>query len=115
MRVRQTRYGGPEMRSRIVPELGDERMLFERPLHHRALDALAAAVDQPHFTEASLVRSAHIFLHDVHDLTRREGMQVEEVFDRNLVHSPILRGTRLRAYALGRGRPALAPHVARRT
>ena len=60
------------MRSRIVPELGDEGMPIERLLDHRALDALAAAVDQPHLTEARLMRGAHVFLHDVHDLTRLE-------------------------------------------
>ena len=72
MRLHQTRYSGTQMGLRIVPELGDERMLIQCLLHPRALDALAAAVDQPHFTEPCLMRGAHIFLHDVHDLTRFE-------------------------------------------
>ena len=74
------------MGSGVVPELGDKRMLIERSLDQPALDAAAAAVDQPHFPEPRLVRGTHIFLHDVHDITRRKGVQVKEVFDRKLVH-----------------------------
>ena len=70
------------MRAGIIPELSDERMLVERPLDHGALDALAAAVNQPHFPETRLVRRADIFLHDIDNLTRREGVQVQRVFDR---------------------------------
>ena len=70
------------MRAGIIPELSDERMLVERPLDHGALDALAAAVNQPHLTKAGLMRRAHVFLHYVDNITRREGVQVEGVFDR---------------------------------
>ena len=74
------------MRARVVPELDDEWMGVERPLNHRALHTLTAAVDQPHLAKARLVRRAHVLLHNVHDITRCEGVQVEKIFDRDLVH-----------------------------
>ena len=71
-----------EVSARIVPELGNQWVRVERPLNHGALHPLAPPVNQPHFAKAGLMRRAHVFLHNVHDLTRRKGVQVEGVFDR---------------------------------
>lgn len=82
MRLQQSSDGRTEVGSRFVPEFGDQRMAVERTLHHRSLHALAAPVNQPHLAESCLVCGTDIFLHNVHHITRREGVQVEEVFDR---------------------------------
>ena len=61
-------------------------MLIERPLHDRALDTLAAAVNEPYLLESRRVSGAHILLDNVRDIARRERMKVERVFDRDFVH-----------------------------
>ena len=64
-----------------VPEFDNQRMPLEHLLHDAALDAFAAAVNQAHLTEAELVRGVDVLLDDRRDVTRREGMQVDMVFD----------------------------------
>ena len=52
------------MRFRGVPEFDDERMPLERLLHDAALNALAAAVNQPDLTQSGVVRRVDVFLDD---------------------------------------------------
>lgn len=66
----------PQMRRGIVRKLQHERMAFERLLHDGALDAYAAAVDEPHFAEPRCVRCRHIFLDDRWDVSRCERVEV---------------------------------------
>ena len=61
-------------------------MLIECALDHRTLNAFAATVDQAHLAEARLMRRPNVLMHDVDNVTRREGMKVQGVFDRDLVH-----------------------------
>ncbi len=82
MRSQQSSDGRTQVGSRFVPELGDQWMLIQRTLDHRSLHTLAAPVNQAHFAESCLVCGTDVFLHNVHHITRREGVQVEEVFDR---------------------------------
>src|SRR5688572_24460885 len=50
------RDGGAQVRLGRVTEADDERVTFERLLHHAALHPLATAMNQPHFAEALPVR-----------------------------------------------------------
>ena len=75
------------MTLRRVPERLHERMRLQRRLHDPALHAAAAPVNQPHFPQARVVRRAHVLLDDRSDVPRAEGVQVEEVLDRDAVHS----------------------------
>jgi hypothetical protein len=52
------------MRLSGIPELLDERMLLQRVLHDPALHAFAPPVNQPHFTQAALVRSTDVLVDD---------------------------------------------------
>ena len=83
--VRQAGDCGAEVRLRRVPELDDQRMLLERLLNDAALNALAASVDQPHFAEPGFVRGIDVLFDDGCDVARRERVEIERVFDRDLV------------------------------
>jgi len=76
-------------------------------VHDFALHADAAAVDEPDLTKASLNRLIQVLFNHNPDFPRLESVQIDEVFDRNLVHD--CRGgrfLRLRADALAlRGPP----------
>jgi len=71
------------VRARIVPEFGDARMTLERGLHETALNAAPAPVDEPHLAQTGGGRRRHEFDDDRRDVARREGMQVDLVFDRD--------------------------------
>ena len=58
------------MRRGIVPELGDERMPFERLLHDGALGAAAAAMHEAELSKAGLMRGVDVFLDDGRDVAR---------------------------------------------
>ena len=73
------------MRISVVPELGDERMLFERSLHDPALHAAASTVHEPQFAQAGFVRRADELLHHGRDVTRSKGVEIELRLDGNLV------------------------------
>lgn len=60
----ESRDRGAEVRFGCVPELGDERMPFERPLYDSALNACAAPVNQSNFAEAGRVRFCDVLVHD---------------------------------------------------
>ena len=70
----------------IVPELADERVLIERSLDQGALHPTATPVNQPDFSESSLMRRYQILPNNVHDIPRRKGMQVERVLDGQFMH-----------------------------
>lgn len=72
-----------EMRFRGVPELDDQRMVLERVLHDAALYPFAATVDQAHFAQAGIVRGANVLGHDRRNVSRREGVKIERIRDRN--------------------------------
>jgi hypothetical protein len=68
---------GAEMRLRRVEELGHERVPLERVLHDAALDALAAAVNQPHFHEPCGVCRGHVLVDHRRDVTRLERVEIQ--------------------------------------
>ena len=73
-----------EVRLQRVPELGDERMILQRLLHDAPLHALASTVNQAHLAKPRFVRGGDVLGDDRRDVARREGMEVERVFDWNL-------------------------------
>jgi hypothetical protein len=79
---------------RRVPELRDERVAIEGLLDDAALDALAAAVNQPDLTKAGVVRSGDVLLDHRRDISWRERVEVQEIFYRD-AH------TRVRSLELG--------------
>ena len=56
-------------------------------MHHLALDSDPPAMDDADLVEASLDGLIKVFLYNDLNLARLKCMQVERVFDRNLVHS----------------------------
>src|SRR5262245_39406995 len=62
-------------------------MPFQDRADDLALNANAAAMDNPDLTKSTLDRLIQIFLHDDLNLGRLESVQIDGVFDRNLVHS----------------------------
>jgi hypothetical protein len=70
-----------KMRLCGIPELRDQRMGAQVTLDGRALDALAATVDQPHDVEACGVSGVEIVVDNGEDVPRREGMQIDRVLD----------------------------------
>ena len=79
----QAGHSGAEMRFRRVPELGDERVAFKRLLNDAALHAAAAAVNQAHLAQPAFRRRADVLLDNRLDITRRKGVQVQRVFNRD--------------------------------
>ena len=73
------------MRLRGIPVILDQRMVGEDLVNHRALDALAAAVNQPHLAQPGLVGRVDVFIDHGWDVARGERMQIERAFDWNLV------------------------------
>jgi hypothetical protein len=51
------------------------------------LDSDASAVNDAHFTEPALDSLVQVLLYHYRDFTRLKGMEIDRVFDRNLVHS----------------------------
>ena len=83
----KSRESRAEMRVRVVPELGDERMTVEHGLDDGALHALASAMDQPNLGETGLVRRVHKLFDDGRNICGQKGVEIELVFDRNLLHA----------------------------
>jgi len=52
-------------------------MAVERRLHHPALDAAPAPVDDADLTEPGLRSGGHVFLHDRGDVAGRERVEIE--------------------------------------
>jgi hypothetical protein len=72
-----------EVRFRRVVKRRDQGMLLQGGLDDRALDALAASVDQPNLPKPGLVRGAQVFLDHRRDVPRRERVKIDRVFDRD--------------------------------
>jgi len=59
-------------------------MAVEGRLHDAALHALATSVHEPHLGQTGPVRRGHELGHDIGDVARLEGVQVELALDRDL-------------------------------
>ena len=59
-------------------------MAVERRLHDAALHAAAAAVDEAHLAQAGLGRGVDVLVDHRRDIARRERVQVELGFDRDM-------------------------------
>ena len=70
------RFGG-------VMELDDQRMLLQHRVDDAALNALAAAVNQPDLAYPRLVCGGEVFGDDRRDVPRSERMQIECALDRD--------------------------------
>lgn len=71
------------MCGRIIPEFGDARVPVERGLDDAALHTLAASVYQADRRDAGRRGGVDVLGDDGRNIGRREGMEVELVFDRN--------------------------------
>jgi len=60
-------------------------MPFQRSLDQCTLDALPAAVNQANLPQSGGCRGPHVLLGDGHDIARVKGMQVDGIFDRDVV------------------------------
>jgi hypothetical protein len=96
----------------VVFEFHHQRMPFQRLLNDAALDALAAAVNQPHHAKPRSVSFVQVFLDDRWDVAWSEGVKVEFRFDRDLMrlvvrclHFSLRAGLHPHALSLG-GPPA---------
>jgi hypothetical protein len=67
----------------VVPEFRDLRVPLEGRLHDRALDSATAAMHEPHFPQTRFGGGAHVVCHNSRDVSRRECVKVELVFDGN--------------------------------
>jgi len=68
-------------------------MLVEHFLNDPALYALAAAMNEPDESQAGLVRGPEVVIDDEPYVSRREGMEVQRVFDRDLQFATFLSGS----------------------
>src|SRR3954471_23272463 len=78
-------HGRAEMGARRVVERTHQRVAFERGLDDAALHAGAAAVNQANLAQPGTMRGADVLVDDRTDVARVEGVEVERVFDWNLV------------------------------
>jgi hypothetical protein len=60
-------------------------MVLECLLDDASLNALAASVNQPHFAQAGFMRGTDVLLDDRCDVARRERMEIDRVFDGDLL------------------------------
>lgn len=70
-----------EVGSRVVPELGDERVSLERRLNEAALNTAASPVHETHLAPPSPGSSVYVVCDDASDIPRGEGVQVYLGFD----------------------------------
>ena len=71
------------MCGRVVPELVDARVAFERGLNDPALHAPAAPVDEPYLAKAGGGRRVHVLGDDGRDVAGREGVEIQLALDRD--------------------------------
>lgn len=60
-------------------------MVLECPLDDASLNALPASVNQPYFAQSGFVRGTDVLLDDRRHIPRRERVEVERVFDWDLL------------------------------
>ena len=70
----------------FVAEGNDRRMLLQQRLDDLALHANSPAVDDADLVKASLHRLIEVFLDDNVDLFRLKRMEVDGIFDWDVVH-----------------------------
>jgi hypothetical protein len=85
------------MRRRIVEKFQHERVPLQGLLHNAALHPGPAAMDEPDLAQAGCVRDVEVLFDDRRDVSGREGMKVEEAFNRNpkrvlILHSQAVAG-----------------------
>jgi len=73
-----------EVRLGSIPEFDHERVTVERLLNDAALDAAATAVNEPNLAKPAFPGSGHVLLDDRLDVARTEGMQIENVLNRDV-------------------------------
>ena len=61
-------------------------MAIQRALHESSLNASTPPVNQAHLAKPRGVRGSDVLLHDIHNLSRGEGVEVQRVFDGHFVH-----------------------------
>jgi len=59
-------------------------MLAQQLLHGGALHALAAPVDQPNLLKSRVASGLEVLVDHRHDVPRREAVEIDRVFDRDL-------------------------------
>ena len=69
-----------------VPEPGDAGVFFQNRPDDFPLDADSTAMDDAHAGESTVQGLVEVFLDHNGNLTGLEGMKVDGVLDRNLVH-----------------------------
>src|SRR4029079_19595782 len=79
--------GRAEMRVRVVPKLGDERMSIEDGLDDGALHAAAAPVHEPDPGACGFVGGRDVVVDDGRNVGGRKGVQIELVLDPDLLHA----------------------------
>ncbi len=60
-------------------------MLVEHTLHDPPLHALSSSVNQAHFAQSSFMCRADVLVDDRGDVAGMEGVQIECVFDRDVM------------------------------
>jgi hypothetical protein len=70
-----------EVGSRVVPELGDERVSLERRLNEAALNTAAPPVHEAHLAQPGLGSGVYVVCDDASDIPWDEGVQVDFGFD----------------------------------
>jgi hypothetical protein len=65
-------------------------MCLERLMNDAALNARAAAVNQPNLAQSRTPRGADIFLDDRSNVSGEECVEVETVFDRNVERAVVV-------------------------
>lgn len=70
-----------EVGSRVVPELGDERVSLERRLNEAALNTAASPVHEAHLEQPGLGSGVYVVCDHASDIPWGEGVQVDFGFD----------------------------------
>jgi hypothetical protein len=65
------------MRLRCIPETFYERVPLQHRLHDPSLDPLAAAMNQPDFSETGFVRCGDVLLDDGGDIAGMKSVKVQ--------------------------------------
>jgi hypothetical protein len=82
MSGRELCEGRAQVRRRIVPELHDRWMAFERGLHDAALHAAPAPVHQTYFGQALGGGGRDVLVDHRRDVARSKRVQIELAFNR---------------------------------
>jgi hypothetical protein len=81
----QDRNSCAEVGRRVVKKFDDERMLVESGVNDPSLNASTATVHEPNLAQAGCMRRLNVLDDDRWHVPGSERMQVERVFDRDVV------------------------------